>query len=238
MFALEKCFGEGGTVHRNKWLLRSRAIAVNCQCDQFLASPGFSRDEDGRGSGSNARDSFPDILDRLAFPIDLGRSFQTNDSIFQQDVFAQEPGTFARPSNRGSHDLRLEWFCEKVECALAHALDRHFDGCHGGKKNHGNGFVGFVRGRENGQAFSIRHALVGDDYIKIIDGETALRLLHAFSFQDFVLVLAKVRRENAAHARFVIHQKDPTHEWSPISQPPVRSQARSKRSKFVAGHSP
>jgi hypothetical protein len=186
---------------------------VNGPGHNILPRADFAGDQHRRVRGSNPRDAFAHIVHGWAVAVDFRRALQPNDRIFQQDVFAEQPGALAGTAYRRPHHLRLERLDQEIKCPAAHTLDCRLDTGNLRQKNHRQRGIVFVRGRQHGRAFSAGHFLLGDDDFEIVCRQSALSFFDAFRFHDLVLVLTQVRRQSATQVRFVVNQKNSSHRY-------------------------
>ena len=88
-FTLQKSFGESRAVDGDEWLGSPGTVAVNGAGHQLLAGSSLARDQHGRARRSDSCDAFSYLANGRALAKDLRRSFQTDDRIFQQNVFTE-----------------------------------------------------------------------------------------------------------------------------------------------------
>ena len=181
--------------------------------DQLLARAGLTRNQDDGIGRRDTCNAVADVSDGLAFAINLRGSFQSHNGILQQDVLTQKPGTLTSSADSGAHDLGLKRLGQKVECALPYAFGGQFDGGHGGQKDHRNRRIDFAGERENRQPFSVRHFLIRNHDVEVIGRESSLRLLNPGGFPEFMLILAQVRGQDEAHARFIVDNENSSHSY-------------------------
>ena len=71
--------------------------------------------------------------------------------------------------------------------------------------------------RQNLQSLAIGHLLIRDDGIELIGGKTSLRFGEASGLGHGMTILREIRRQDFAHARLIVDDKDSTHEGSGFS---------------------
>src|SRR5437764_7624826 len=77
-FTFQKCFGERGAVHGDKWFGRPWTVAVNGASYDLFSGAGFAGDQDSGMSGGDTRNALAHQVHRRTVSIDFRGAFEAD----------------------------------------------------------------------------------------------------------------------------------------------------------------
>ena len=184
-------------------------MRVDGPCDELLAGPALAFDEDRGLGGPGQPDELEDLAHAFRFPDDAPQAVTARQLLFQPAVFFRQPARLRPLAHRHEHFLVLEGLGDVVERALAHRLDRSFDGGVGGDDHDDGVRVPAADVAQDLEARAIReHEVEQDDVVRLgveqrqgFAGVGGRRHVAAFFFQQGL--------EDVADDLFVVHDQDP-----------------------------
>ncbi len=185
--------------------LGAHAVSVNRARYQFLSRARLAGDQNGAVRARDPRHNVAHGTNLRTVAENLIRPFQFAHLFFEYGVFAQQRCVLACAEDGCADDIGNEGLGNKIERALAHALDGEFQCAHRGEEDDRCGRIIVLRGPKHVESASIRHLVISYHDVEILSPHEGNGFGRARCFNNDVRIPAQVHRENPAHAGLIIN---------------------------------